>query len=120
MVTKLGQFQWVTTAMGLVRAPASFQRLIEMVVYGLPNVLVYINDLLLHSASHEEHQGQLDTLLTQLRPCGIKINLLKCELGSKEVVYLVFCLTKSGILPGHKKLQEVRKTSLLSTVHQVW
>ncbi len=41
--------------MGLLGCPASFQRLMETVVNGLANVIVYINDLLVHSATHPEH-----------------------------------------------------------------
>jgi hypothetical protein len=35
--------------MGLLGSPASFQRLMEAVVAGLSNIIVYIDDLLLHS-----------------------------------------------------------------------
>ena len=45
-----GQFLWVTTPMGLLEAPASFQRLMEMVVQDINNILVYIDDLLLRFA----------------------------------------------------------------------
>jgi len=58
---------------------------------------------------------QLDTLLTQLRQHGIKINLF----GSKEVAYLGFHITVSSILPGADKLQEVQKTTLPTTIQQV-
>jgi len=101
--------------MGFLGAPASFQRLMEMVVHGLPNILVYIDNLHLHSENHNEHLGQLDSLLTCLQQHWININLPKCEFSSKEVAYMGFCLTKSGILPG-TKLQEVRKNPLPFTV----
>ncbi len=51
-VPGMGQFQWVTSPMGLLGCPASFQRLMETVVNGLANVIVYIDDLLVHSATH--------------------------------------------------------------------
>jgi hypothetical protein len=59
---------------------------------------VYIDDLLLLSATHEEHLEQLDALLSRLMQHGIKINLLKCEFGSKEVAYLGSQLTEFSIL----------------------
>ena len=43
-----GQFQWVTSPMGLLKCPLSFQRLIEMVVHGLQSAIVYMDDLLVH------------------------------------------------------------------------
>jgi hypothetical protein len=48
-----GQFHWVTSPMGLLGCPASFQRLMEGVLWNLQNVIVYIDDLLIHSDTHE-------------------------------------------------------------------
>ncbi len=86
----MGQFQWVTMPMGLLGCPASFQRLMETVVNGISNVIVYINDLLVHSASHEEHLVTLNQVLEQLIHHNIKINLQKCIFGRQEVSYLGF------------------------------
>ncbi len=62
-VPGMGQFQWVTSPMGLLGCPASFQQLMETVVHGLANVIVYIDDLLVHSATHPEHITALDNIL---------------------------------------------------------
>jgi hypothetical protein len=66
-VPGMGQFQWVTSPMGLLGCPASFQCLMETVVNGISNVIVYIDNLLVHSASHEEHivTGQVLKCLVQ-------------------------------------------------------
>jgi hypothetical protein len=102
-----GQFQWVTSSMGLLGCPASFQHLMETVVKGIHNILVYIDDLLVHSSTHFEQLDILDQLLTRLRQHRVKINLPKCTFGSKDVTYLGFHLTKSGIKPGQDKLKAV-------------
>jgi Reverse transcriptase (RNA-dependent DNA polymerase) len=70
---------------GLTGLHASFQRLMEAVVNGLTNVIVYIDDLLIHSATHQEHITALDNVLQRLVQHNIKINLQKCFFGSKEV-----------------------------------
>jgi len=36
----MGQFEWVTSPMGLLGCPASFQRLVEAVVKGITNIIV--------------------------------------------------------------------------------
>jgi hypothetical protein len=38
----------------------------ETVVHGLENVIVYIDDLLIHSADHSQHLQLLDELLQRL------------------------------------------------------
>ncbi len=112
-VPGMGQFQWVTSPMGLLGCPASFQRLMETVVNGISNVIVYIDDLLVHSATHEEHLEMLGQLLKRLVQHKIKLNLQKCIFGSKEVSYLGFRLTEEGIKPGTDKLKAVKNCHLL-------
>jgi hypothetical protein len=45
----MGQFEWISATQGLHGMPASFQRLTDAVMVGIPNVVVYIEDLLIHS-----------------------------------------------------------------------
>ncbi len=114
-----GQFQWVTTPMGLLGAPASFQRLMETVVRGLNDTLVYIDDLLTHTDSHEKMLEALDRVFDRLKSHKVKINLPKCEFGSDDVAYLGFRLTKDGIKPGTDKLKAVRDTQPPSSVSEI-
>jgi len=118
-ISGLGQFQWVTTPMGLLGSPALFQCLMETVVPGLSNIIVYIDDLLLHSSQHEDYIRQLDVLFTHLISHGIKINLEKCVFGSTKVSYLGFRLTESGIKPGLDKLKAVATTKPPSNVPEI-
>jgi len=55
-----GQFAWVTSPMVLLGCPVSFQRLMEAVLRNIKNVLVCIDDLLVHTATHEEHFAVLE------------------------------------------------------------
>jgi len=115
----MGQFQWVTSAMGLLGCPSTFQRLVEAVVQGLQNVIVYIDDLIVHSNSHEDHLKILDQLFARLKAHNLKVNLKKCVFGSKDVMYLGFHLTESGIKPGTDKLKAVAKTEPPKNVHEI-
>jgi hypothetical protein len=105
--------------MGLLGCPASFQGLMETVVHNISNVIVYIDNLLLHSASHDEHLATLSEVLQRLVTHNIKINLQKCVFGSKEVSYFGFHLTEEGIKPGIDKLKSVKNAPPPSNVHEV-
>jgi hypothetical protein len=118
-VPGMGQFQWVTSPMGLLGCPASIQRLMETVVNGISNVIVFIGDLLVHSATHEEHLATLGQVLKCLVQHKIKINLQKGIFGSKEVSYLGFRLTEEGIKLGTDKLKAVKNAPPPSSVHEV-
>ncbi len=84
MVLKMGQFQWVTTPMELLGAPASFQSIMETMVHSLPNVLVYINNLLLHSTIYEDHLCQLDYLLVCYNSTGSRSIYPNANLEAKK------------------------------------
>ena len=114
-----GQFQWVTSPMGLLGCPSSFQRLMETVVHGIENVIVYIDDLLIHSSDHAHHLRLLDQLLKRLVLHNVKINLQKCVFGSKNVAYLGFRLTEEGVKPGVDKLKAVEKAEPPTTIHEI-
>lgn len=83
-----GQFQWVTTPMGLLGAPASFQRIIETVVKGIDNTIVYINDMVTHTETHKNMLKLMDQVLNRLTLHQVKIYLPKCEFGSDDVAHL--------------------------------
>ena len=104
----MGQYEWIVSPMGLLGCPASFQRLVELAMKGLVNVIVYIDDLLLHSKTHQEHRTQLVALFARLRNANLKVNLKECEFGADNVSYLGYRLTPEGILPGSDKLKAVR------------
>jgi Reverse transcriptase (RNA-dependent DNA polymerase) len=80
-----GQFAWVTSSMGLLGCPASFQRLMEAVLRDIKNVLVYIDDLLVHTATHDEHLKVLEKVFERLHKNHLKVNLEKCVFGNQEV-----------------------------------
>ncbi len=103
-----GQFHWITSPMGLLGCPASFQWLMEGVLCDILNVLVYIDDLLIHTDTHEKHLEVLDKVLACLHKNYLKINLEKCIFGNKEVSYLGFKLTPEGIKPGKYKLKAIK------------
>ena len=114
-----GQFQWKVAPMGLLGSPASFQRLVEATLKGINNVIVYIDDLLIHSHTHEEHIKVLDVVFSRLAQHGLKVNFKKCEFASKEVSYLGFRLTPEGIKPGTDKLKAVKLAQPPATLKEI-
>ena len=85
---------------------------------GLVNVIIFIDDLLLHSKTHEEHRQQLSALFKGLRNNNLKVNLKKCKFGADKVSYVGYRQTPEVILPGSGKLKAVRDSETPKTVHQ--
>jgi len=114
-----GQFHWITSPMGHLGCPACFQSLIEGVLCDIQNVLIYIDDLLIHTDTHEKHLQILDQVLTRLQKNHFKINLAKCFFGSKQVFYLGFTLTAEGIKPGQGKLKAIKEAKAHTDVKSI-
>jgi hypothetical protein len=112
-----GQFHWITSPMGLPGCPASFQRLMEQVLRGLQNILIYIDDVLIHTDTHETHLKALEQL--RLQQHHLKINLDKCLFGDQQVSYLGFTLTPQGIKPGHAKLKPIRMARAPADIKEI-
>ena len=115
----MGQFEFKTSPMGLLGCPASFQRLMELVMKGIPNVLVYIDDILVHSKTHQEHRRILDQVFQRLKQHNLKIRLEKCHFANTSVEYLGFRLTPQGVLPGTDKTAVIRGAQPPDSVQKV-
>jgi hypothetical protein len=111
IIPNRGQFHWITSPMGLLGCPASFQRLMEKVLRGLEHILIYIDDVLIHTDTHEKHLEALEQVLMRLHQHRLKINQDKCLFGNQQVSYLGFTLTPEGIKPGKAKLKTIQNAA---------
>ena len=55
----------VSSALGI------FQRTVEIILAGIPQVLVCLDDILVTGASHKEHVSNLKEILSQLQQAGL-------------------------------------------------
>jgi len=83
----------------------------EQVLRGLNHILIYIDDVLIHTDTHEKHLEALEQVLLRLHQHHLKINLDKCLFGDRQVSYLGFTLTPEGIKPGEAKLKSIKQAT---------
>ena len=83
----------------------------EQVLRGLGHILIYIDDVLIHTDTHEKHLEALEQVLMRLHQHHLKINLDKCLFGDQQVSYLGFTLTPEGIKPGKAKLKTIKQVT---------
>jgi hypothetical protein len=73
----------------------------------ISNVLVFIDVVLLHTATHDEHLKVLEKVFEHLHQNHLMVNLYKCVFGNREVSFLGCMLTPEGNKPGRNKLQAI-------------
>ncbi|GFO16127.1 retrovirus-related pol polyprotein from transposon opus [Plakobranchus ocellatus] len=86
--TPLGLMQWVRMPFGLVTAPATFCRLMRLVIGQTPDLLSYFDDTLVFATSWQQHIVALRALLTLLRRHGLHVNPSKVSIGNSSVEFL--------------------------------
>ncbi len=96
--------------MGLTNAPTTFQRLMEMVLRGLPwkTCLVYLDDVLIFSQTFKDHLQHLEEIFSRFKFCGLKLNPSKCSLAKSEVQFLGHIVSKDGVQPDPSNVQSVQ------------
>jgi hypothetical protein len=84
-------------------APASFSRLMDVLLADTKNVLTYIDDVLVHSRSYEEHLKHLSAAIDKIGAANLQLNPKKCVFGLDSVEYLGHTLSWDGVRPGQDK-----------------
>lgn len=87
-ITPSGLYSYSVMSFGLRNAPATFQRLMNKVVFGLEGCAVYLDDVIVFSDTWEQHLVHLRALLTCLAEACLTVNLAKCEFAKGTVRYL--------------------------------
>ncbi|CAJ1087392.1 uncharacterized protein LOC118469438 [Xyrichtys novacula] len=80
--------QYTVMAFGMCNAPATFQRLVNTVLAGLPNCNAYLDDLIVYTVTWQEHLRILEQVFTRLAHATLTLNLAKCDFGKATVTYL--------------------------------
>ena len=107
----VGQFQWSVTPQGLMGAPASFSRLMDVIMEDAENVITYIDDVLVHSATHKDHLRHLAAAIDKVGAANLRLNPKKCIFGSSNVEYLGHTITAQGVQPGSDKALAVKQAT---------
>eukprot|EP00102_Acyrthosiphon_pisum_P020681 XP_016657891.1 PREDICTED: RNA-directed DNA polymerase homolog [Acyrthosiphon pisum] len=78
VITPFGLFEFPVMCFGLRNAAQTFQRVINDTLRGLNFSFAYIDDVLIASRNHEQHEQHVRTVLGRCQDYGIAINPVKC------------------------------------------
>jgi hypothetical protein len=75
----------------------------------LESCLLYLDDIVIFSATFEEHLFKLDCVLQRLGERGLKLKPSKCSFLRKELKYLGFLVSQEGVRADPDKIASVAK-----------
>ena len=119
--TEDGLWEFNVLPMGLCNAGATFQRLMQLIFRGMDwrSLLIYLDDLIIHSANLEQHMGDLQEVLKRLQEAGLKLTPRKCHLFKHEVEFLGHVVNADGIKVDPKKTEAIKNWPTPKTVTEV-
>ena len=99
--THRGQFQFKRMPFGVVNGPATYARLVQLVLEGVAtgHILPYLDDVLIHSPTVTSHLDAIDQVLQAHWDSGLRLNPEKCHFMKKSVTYLGHEVDERGTRP---------------------
>ena len=119
-VGTLGFYEFYRMPFGLCNAPATFQRLMEMCMgeMNLKEGLVYLDDVIIFSATFEEHLERLQAVFSRLQEHNLKLKASKCEFMKSQVTYLGHIVSQEGIQTDPEKTSDIENWPVPKTVKE--
>lgn len=114
-----GHYEYLRMPFGLKNAPSTFQRVMDNVLRGLKNVMVYMDDIIVFSTSLQEHIQNLEDVFQRLRESNFKVQLNKSEFMKKETPFLGHIVTADGVKPDPNKIEAIQKFPMPQTTKEI-
>lgn len=107
--TRRGQFEFNRMPFGLCGAPATFQRLMHIILReeNFEKCLIYLDDILIYGSSMEEHNKRLKDILDKITKAGVKLSPGKCYFLKRSIKYLGHIISNKGVETDPDKIKAV-------------
>lgn len=108
--THQGHYQFRVLPYGVTGGPATFQGGMNTVLAPLlrKGVLVFMDDILVHSETLEAHRELLRQVLRLLEENGLKAKLSKCTFAQRQIDYLGHRISGEGVATDQSKIAAVK------------
>lgn len=118
-ITEYGLFEWTRMSFGFSNAPSVFQRAMDMVFGDMQEVLIYLDDIVISTATEEDHIRVLKEVFARLKKHGMTLRLIKCKFFQTEVKYLGMICNKNGIRCDEEYVKKVLTFKAPTTIKEL-
>ena len=106
-VTPDGLYQYKIMPFGMKNSPATFQRLINMIITGLDNCKAYIDDAIIYSEEWDQQIKTIRDFFERLSKAKLTINLAKSELCHATLTFLGHVVGQGQVKPVEAKVKAI-------------
>ncbi|KAM3364985.1 hypothetical protein ACQJBY_015005 [Aegilops geniculata] len=108
--THSGHYEYKVLPYGVAGGPATFQGTMNHTLKPVLRIcaLVFFDDILIFSATFEQHLQHLREVLHLLRKDKWQVKASKCSFAQRELSYLGFVVSEQGVSTEPDKIQQVQ------------
>lgn len=118
-VARSGVYRFCRLMFGIKSAPELFQREMENLFRGIKGLIVYMDDVLVHGQTIEEHDQSLREVLERIDKMNMRINHQKSVFGVSSVTFLGHVVSIDGIRPTDDKIKAIQELQRPSSVSEL-
>ena len=109
-----GTFRFNRMPMGCKNAPSFFMRIMDKALSGIEKtaIIAYMDDLVCHSKSEEEHLFNLKKLFTVLSANNLRINSKKAVFFTDKIDFCGYEISDGKIAPSKEKIEAIRNLKI--------
>jgi hypothetical protein len=108
-ITPSGLYQYKVTAFRLKNSPATFQRMVNMLIRDIDGCEGYIDNVVIYSDNWPDHLTRIEKFFQKTLDANLTINLAKSEFGKVTVKYLGHIICQGQIKPVVAKIHAIVK-----------
>ena len=107
-ITNKGLYEYKKMPFGLTGAPATFQRMMNLILMDVAHAMVYLDDIIVFSQNGDQHLQDIQSVLKQFRLAKLKVKPTKCEWAKTEVKYVGHIVSGERIRPDPENVNKVK------------
>ena len=109
-MTRFGLYEFKRMPFGLCNAPATFQRVIQLVLRHLTwnQILAYLDDVIVLGKDFSDHLHNLELTFERFREHNLKLKPKKCGLFQREVKFLGKLVNSEGVALNPENVEKVK------------
>lgn len=104
-----GLYRFKVMPFGLVNSASSYNRMMRKLLEGLKQLETYVDDVLAHTRSWEEHLEVLRRFFEKVRIAKLTLKPQKCQLGFEAIDFLGHTVSNDQIKPKEKAVQKIKE-----------
>lgn len=109
-----GRYCYQRLPFGIASAPEVFTRVLQDILSGIDNILVYVDDIVVVANDMATHNATLRQVCKRLTEAGVSLNKEKCKIATDRIEFLGHMWSSDGISSDPDKLVAIKDMSLPS------